>query len=122
MPSGLVSAGGRRYQVRLFGKGREERVCPLWPETAALLPALLTERATTLNGTALIFVNAHGQPLTLRREAHRQAARSGRRHDTFGLGTKRIHPHAREVPWSATHPVYALISSASWTRCSITYG
>ncbi len=27
--------------VRLFGKGRKERICPLWPETVALLEALL---------------------------------------------------------------------------------
>ena len=28
-------------QVRLFGKGRKERICPLWPETADLIQALL---------------------------------------------------------------------------------
>ena len=27
--------------VRLFGKGRKERICPLWPETVALLKAFL---------------------------------------------------------------------------------
>ncbi len=30
--------------VRLFGKGRKERVCPLWPQTAEILSALLAER------------------------------------------------------------------------------
>ena len=25
------------FQVRLFGKGRKERMCPLWPQTATLL-------------------------------------------------------------------------------------
>ena len=34
----------RPYQVRLLGKGRKERICPLWPETAALLRALVGER------------------------------------------------------------------------------
>ena len=29
------------FHVRLFGKGRKERICPLWPETVALLRALL---------------------------------------------------------------------------------
>ncbi len=29
------------FQVRLLGKGRKERHCPLWPETVALLRALL---------------------------------------------------------------------------------
>ena len=27
------------FQVRLFGKGRKERYCPLWPQTAAVLRA-----------------------------------------------------------------------------------
>ena len=27
------------FQVRLFGKGRKERICPLWPETVELLKA-----------------------------------------------------------------------------------
>jgi len=31
------------FQVRLFGKGRKERICPLWPETVELLKALLKE-------------------------------------------------------------------------------
>src|ERR1035438_4919236 len=30
--------------ARLFGKGRKERICPLWPETSALLRALLRRR------------------------------------------------------------------------------
>ena len=33
------------FQVRLFGKGRKERMCPLWPQTATLLRALC-QRAT----------------------------------------------------------------------------
>ena len=31
-------------QVRLHGKGRKERLCPLWPQTADLLRALLAQR------------------------------------------------------------------------------
>src|SRR5438552_14957367 len=30
--------------VRLFGKGRKERICPLWPQTAEIVRALLAER------------------------------------------------------------------------------
>ncbi|MGA2083546.1 MAG: tyrosine-type recombinase/integrase [Holophaga sp.] len=33
----------RPFQVRLFGKGRKERTYPLWPQTAQLLRAFLTE-------------------------------------------------------------------------------
>src|SRR6185437_10078964 len=32
------------FQVRLFGKGRKERYCPLWPQTAAVLRAFCQQR------------------------------------------------------------------------------
>jgi site-specific recombinase XerD len=32
------------FQVRLFGKGRKERYCPLWPQTAAVLRAFCHQR------------------------------------------------------------------------------
>lgn len=48
-------------QVRLMGKGRKERICPLWPETAALLVALL--KRAPRGETEPIFVNRYGQPL-----------------------------------------------------------
>lgn len=47
--------------VRLFGKGRKERFCPLWPETAELLRALL-KRQPRANDEPM-FVNRYGQPL-----------------------------------------------------------
>ena len=47
--------------VRLFGKGRKERLCPLWPETAKLLKGLLRRQPRADNET--IFVNRYGQPL-----------------------------------------------------------
>ena len=49
------------YHVRLFGKGRKERNCPLWPETVELLKALL-KRKPRGEGEP-IFVNRYGQPL-----------------------------------------------------------
>jgi site-specific recombinase XerD len=49
------------FQVRLLGKGRKERHCPLWPETVALLRALL-KRTPRGEGEA-IFVNRYGDPL-----------------------------------------------------------
>lgn len=48
-------------QVRLQGKGRKERICPLWSETADLLAALL--RRTPRPSDAPIFINRYGQPL-----------------------------------------------------------
>ena len=32
------------FSARIFGKGRRERICPIWPETAHLLVQLLEER------------------------------------------------------------------------------
>jgi site-specific recombinase XerD len=48
-------------QVRLVGKGRKERVCPLWPETVALLGALLKRQPRAEHER--IFVNRYGEPL-----------------------------------------------------------
>lgn len=48
--------------VRLYGKGRKERISPLWPETVALLRSLL-ERTPRLANEP-IFVNRYGNPLS----------------------------------------------------------
>lgn len=49
-------------QVRLRGKGKKERVLPLWPETANALHRL--RGMTRAAGQQCVFVNRHGQPLT----------------------------------------------------------
>ena len=51
-------------QVRLLGKGRKERLCPLWTETTALLRAMLKDRAVSVTDDQPLFVNATGRPLT----------------------------------------------------------
>jgi site-specific recombinase XerD len=48
-------------QVRLFGKGRKERICPLWPETTDLIIALLRRQPRVAQEP--IFVNRFGRPL-----------------------------------------------------------
>ncbi len=48
-------------QVRLFGKGRKERISPLWPETVELLKALLKRQPRDADEP--IFVNRYGHPL-----------------------------------------------------------
>jgi len=48
-------------QVRLIGKGRKERICPIWDETAQLITALL--KRTPRNEDERVFVNRYGQPL-----------------------------------------------------------
>jgi site-specific recombinase XerD len=84
----------RPYQVRLLGKGRKERICPLWPETAALLRALLMERQIERDPAAPVFVNAHGRRLTrygVRHIVKRYVAAAAPARPS--LMRKRIHPH-----------------------------
>ncbi len=49
-------------QVRLHGKGRKERLLPLWRETAGALHRL--RGMTTGTDQQYVFVNHNGQPLT----------------------------------------------------------
>ena len=50
----------RPRQVRLLGKGRKERICPLWSETASALRRLIP----TTRAEGLLFLNTRGAPLT----------------------------------------------------------
>lgn len=84
----------RPFLVRLRGKGRKERVCPLWPETADVLTALIKERGIDATDTEPLFRNQRGEPLTrfgvrylLRK--HAQTAESTAK----TLAAKRVHPH-----------------------------
>ena len=47
--------------VRLFGKGRKERICPLWPETVIQLKSLLKRHPRADDEP--IFINRYGQTL-----------------------------------------------------------
>jgi len=83
------------HQVRLVGKGRKVRWCPLWPQTAQLLRAWCIERQLDLRSEAPVFVNQRGLPLTrfgvrfILAKRLRQAAQ----HQP-SLATKRFHPHS----------------------------
>ena len=79
--------------VRLRGKGRKERISPLWPETAALLAALLAR--TPRPADTPIFVNRYGAPLgasgvRFKLKAYVAAAK---RTET-GLAGKQVTPHS----------------------------
>lgn len=50
----------RPRQVRFLGKGKKERLCPLWPETAAALRRIVRAEAA---GEA-VFQSRSGSPLT----------------------------------------------------------
>jgi integrase/recombinase XerD len=84
-------------QVRLLGKGRKARICPLWPATARLLRDLATERGGLRDGATspLVFTNARGQPLTrygVRYLLRRYVQRAAR--VVPSLKTKKLHPHS----------------------------
>jgi len=81
-------------QIRLLGKGRKERSCPLWAETVTLLNSYLQQRAPKDPATQQVFLNANGAPIT----------RFGIRYTTRKYGTqaqvkqpdmtaKRVNPH-----------------------------
>ena len=78
--------------VRLLGKGRKERICPLWSETAALLKALLKRQPRADNEP--LFVNRYGAPLSASgvRFKLRQYVTSAAR-SVPTLASKKVSPH-----------------------------
>ena len=83
------------FQVRLFGKGRKERYCPMWPQTASVLRALCQTRGLESQPEAHIFVNHRGTPLSRFGIRHILAKCLQRaRDDAPNLRKKRLHPHS----------------------------
>ena len=83
------------FQLRLFGKGRKERYCPLWPQTAAVLRAFSKQRDLDLWSEARVFLNHRGAPLTrfgIRYILARCLARASQ--NVPNLRKKRLHPHS----------------------------
>ena len=81
--------------VRFFGKGRRERLCPLWPETARLLKQYLDDAGLELRDPQPLFRNHRGAPLT--RFGVRLILQRHVRHAVKkvpSLQGKRIHPHS----------------------------
>jgi integrase/recombinase XerD len=85
----------RPFQVRLFGKGRKERFCPLWPQTARLLRTHCEERNMDLRSDVRVFLNHRAEPLTrfgvrYILAKHLDHARA----HVATLARKRLHPHS----------------------------
>jgi len=83
------------FHARLFGKGRKERLCPLWPQTAALLRDLIAERALDASSQEPLFLNhrkghlsRYGARYILAKYCDRARAASP------SLARKRLHPHS----------------------------
>jgi len=51
-------------KVRLMGKGRKERDCPLWNQTVDLLRRYLGQQRLPENSNTPLFINSRGQRLT----------------------------------------------------------
>jgi site-specific recombinase XerD len=86
------------FQVRLFGKGRKERYCPLWPQTAAVLRAFSKERDLDLRSEARVFRNLRDGPLTrfgIRYILAQCLHHAGQ--DLPNLRKKRLHPHSTAI-------------------------
>lgn len=83
------------HSVKFFGKGRRERICPLWPETARLLEQHITDTALDPQNPQSLFQNHRGTPLT-RFGARLILQRHVRRASAVlpTLKRKRIHPHS----------------------------
>jgi site-specific recombinase XerD len=83
------------FQVRLFGKGKKERYCPLWPQTAAVLRAFWNERNLDSRSEARLFLNHRGGPLTrfgiryILAQCFDRASKN-----VPNLRNKRLHPHS----------------------------
>jgi integrase/recombinase XerD len=107
----------RPFQVRLLGKGRKERFCPLWSQTVAALQGLIAERRVDSTDTQPLFRNQRGQPLTrfgvryILRKYARMAQRSA-----SSLNAKRVHPHTMRHT-SAVHLLQAgvdMVTISHW--------
>jgi integrase len=81
----------RPRQARLHGKGGEERLCPLWPETDAALRQIVDPNSADQP----VFRNAYGAPLTRDGVAYPLDKYVHRASETLpDLRTRHVTPHA----------------------------
>jgi integrase/recombinase XerD len=81
--------------LRLLGKGRKERICPLWPETVRLLKQYLHDSGRDVKDDGPLFRNHRGNCLTrfgVRLILNRHVINAAKAMPS--LKTKRIHPHS----------------------------
>jgi site-specific recombinase XerD len=107
----------RPFQVRLRGKGRKERLCPLWPRTAEELRRLLGETGLEARPTEPLFRNRRGEPLT-RFGVRYLIKKYARRGQTAAptLRQRSVHPHVLRHT-AAAHLLQAgvdLVSISHW--------
>lgn len=107
----------RPLQVILHGKGRKERVCPLWPKTADALRTLIAENRSAQDANERLFRNRLGQPITrfgIRYLLKKYALQGVAVAPT--LAKKRVHPHTMRHT-TAVHLLQAgvdLVTISHW--------
>jgi integrase len=115
-------------QVRVWGKGRKERISPLWPETVELLVAFL--KRNPVGPGEVIFRNRYGNPLgasgvRFRLKRYLQAATQ----KVPRLSEKRVSPHTLRHTAAVTCLPRASMPPSSgtgwatlaWTRQTFTH-
>ena len=81
-------------QVKLLGKGRKERACPLWPDTIQALQNYLQHREPSATESPSVFFNANGKPITrfgIRHIVRKYAAKAGQA--CASIKAKKVSPH-----------------------------
>jgi len=81
--------------ILLRGKGRKERTCPLWPETAGLLRELMEQQGIQLSQPVAIFLNHRRAPLSrfgVRIILQKYVRKASEKLPV--LKRKRLHPHS----------------------------
>jgi site-specific recombinase XerD len=85
----------RPFHVRLCGKGRKVRICPLWPQTAAVIRDYCAEWCIELRSDQPVFLNHRGEPFT-RFGVRYILAKYCEQAQAIcpSLGRKKLHPHS----------------------------
>jgi site-specific recombinase XerD len=84
----------RLFSVRIYGKRRKERTCPLWKETISALRKYLERRSVRLSDAVPLFVNVGGNRLSrfgLRYIIAHRVAKAAKSCPT--LLTRKVTPH-----------------------------
>jgi integrase/recombinase XerD len=82
-------------QVTFLGKGSKARVCPLWPQTAKVLKALVSELGLDIRSNAPVFCNQRNERLTRFGIRYLLAKYCGTATRVApSLKSKRLHPHS----------------------------
>ena len=105
------------FSVTIFGKGRKERICPLWMNTTRILRQYVEERGLDLKLPATLFTNHLGTTLTrfgVRYILTKYIQKAAQTHPSLKI--KRLHPHSMRHS-TAVHLLKSgvdLVTIANW--------